>query len=481
MRLGLGAGKGGGGIRTVGARDGARRRRARGPGVRRRRTVLTVVGMSISARSCLAAIAVSLGALVAMGCGDADEAPTGSTVTSTGTTTGSGGSSGTAGGGSTATGGTAGTGASGGEASGLAPDCSAPAGTAGGMKLTPVAEGLEQPVLVTAPPGDARLFVLEQTGRVVLIDGDSQSTFLDLTARLVSGGERGLLGLAFAPDYAQSGRFFVHYSEAGTGDTRIEEYARSADDPNLAAPDPVGEPLLEVEQPAGNHNGGSIAFDPVDGYLFVALGDGGGANDQYGNGQNTQTLLGALLRIDVSTLPYAIPAGNLSGGAPEIFDWGLRNPYRISFDPCTGDRYIGDVGQNLWEEIDVAAASTGPQNWGWNVMEGTHCFQSSSCDSSPYTPPAVEYAHDQGCSVTGGYVYRGSELPWLRGAYLYGDYCTGKIWSFRWDGSSATEQTDWSAELGSEGTLLVSSFGQDATGELYVVDYGGTVYRLEAE
>jgi glucose/arabinose dehydrogenase len=229
--------------------------------------------------------------------------------------------------------------------------------------------------------------------------------------------------------------------------------------------------------------------------LYIGLGDGGAGGDPLGNGQKTDTLLGKLLRIDVSTLPYTIPAGNISTGnlcgqglpgsgpCSEIWDHGLRNPYRFSFDACSGDVYIGDVGQGAWEEIDIAAAGDGNKNWGWRLKEGDHCFNpATNCDPQNITTaPAAEYNHNAGkCSVTGGYVYRGSNIPWLRGAYIYGDYCTGDTWMLRWANGQATDPVNLTVDLESKG-LRISSFGQDARGEIYLIHYFGGIFRIDAE
>jgi len=342
------------------------------------------------------------------------------------------------------------------------------------LVLTPVANGFRQPVFLDAPAGDDRLFVVDQIGTVHVIDGDEQAVFLDLTDRVVSGGEQGLLGLAFHPAFAENGRFFVHYTGSG-GDTVVAEY-RVGDDPNRADPETAAT-IFTTRQPAGNHNGGMLAFGP-DGYLYVALGDGGGADDRYGNGQDPATPLGAILRLDVDGAdPYAIPPENPfsdGGGAPEVWAWGLRNPWRFSFD---GDLvFIGDVGQNQWEEIDVVDHRSGGPNFGWPVMEATHCFAASDCDAAAFVAPVFEYGHDEGnCSVTGGYVYRGSAIPELSGAYLFGDFCSGTVWSFFLDGEGIYGVQEWPA-LQSPG---LTSFGTDGLGELYLMTTAGTVFRVD--
>jgi glucose/arabinose dehydrogenase len=344
-----------------------------------------------------------------------------------------------------------------------------------------VVSGLASPVFLTAAPGDAeRLFVVERGGRVVIIRNGAvlASPFLDIQDLVTSGGERGLLSMAFHPDFSQNGEFFVDYTDVNS-DTRVARYQVSAD-PDVADP-ASGEVILTVAQPYSNHNGGQLAFGP-DGMLYIGLGDGGSAGDPLGNGQDPTTLLGAILRIDVDGgAPYVIPADNpfVSDGEArdEIWTYGLRNPWRFSFDRQTGDLYIGDVGQSAWEEVDVQpAASGGGENYGWNIMEGTHCYDATSCDQAGLDLPVLEYSHSEGCSITGGYVYRGSSLPILTGHYLYADYCSGWIRSFRYVGGEAVDLRDWSSAL-APGTGI-SSFGQDALGELYVMTLSGDVFRI---
>lgn len=430
------------------------------------------------------------GAVVALavGCGEDETTPdpTGAgAATTTTTSAGAGGAGGTGGDGGAAQGGG---GAGGGTTTNA--DCSPPSGDPGTLTLTPVASGITAPVLVTFAPGDDdRVYIVSQAGQIHLLKDGATSLFLDvdLDDKVQSGGERGLLGLAFHPDYGSNGRFFVHYSSGpggpgdAVGDTVIQEFQRDPSDPDLATSTPVAT-VLTVSQPPqyANHNGGSIEFNPFDGYLYIGLGDGGGGGDPLGHGQNKDTLLGALLRIDVDgAAPYAIPAGNITDGEPEIYDWGLRNPYRFSFDLCTGDRYIGDVGQNAWEEIDVAAHGDGNKNWGWNTLEGTHCYSPmNGCDDTGTTPPVAEHAHPTAQSITGGVVYRGSAIPWLRGAYVYGDYVHGKVWMLRWDnGTLASGPTEITGQIG---TSNISSFGYDNRGEIYIVSFGGTVYRVDS-
>ncbi len=434
-----------------------------------------------------------------LGCGSDDSSGGGGT----GAAAGSGGSGGTAGtGGASGSGGTAGGGGAGtGGGAGQTGlfDCSPPSGGFPKLKLTPYASGFSSPTIATAPLGDAtRLFVGERSGRIKIVKGGATSSqpFLDIADRVTAGGERGLLGLAFHPDFDKNGRFFVHYTGDGTtgptGDTIISEFKATGDTADKGS-ETV---LLVVKQPEGNHNGGAIEFRPGEpGRLYIGLGDGGGAGDKHGNpgnGQALDTMLGKILRIDVDAPPdsgkkYAIPSGNMSGGntAKEIWSYGLRNPWKWTFDACTGDMYIGDVGQNKIEEIDVEAANAkSGTNWGWRVMEGTECFNpSSGCDKSGKALPAAEYTHSKGCSVNGGYVYRGSAIPGLRGTYLYNDYCSGNFWKFTWDGTSAKDAQEITSDI-NPGTSLknISGFGQDGTGELYVIGLNnGEIYKIEAE
>jgi glucose/arabinose dehydrogenase len=345
-----------------------------------------------------------------------------------------------------------------------------------------VASGFRSPLDLQSAPGDReRLYVAEQGGRIhVIRNGQTQPTpFLDIADRIRAGGERGLLGLAFHPSFSSNRRFYVNYTNR-SGDTHVAEFRAVSADQADAATERV---LLVVPQPFSNHNGGAVAFGN-DGFLYVALGDGGSGGDPLGAGQDLGTFLGKILRIDVdSGAPYAVPSDNplvSTGGAlPEIWAYGLRNPFRMSFDRATGDLYIGDVGQSRLEEIDVGFASRrGGENYGWNVTEGTLCFEpASGCDMSGLTMPVLEYGHGEGCSVTGGVVYAGCRMPDLVGTYFYGDFCSAFVRSFRLVSGAVTEARDWTA--GFEGIGAVSSFGTDGDGEIYVVDYDGEVYRLE--
>jgi glucose/arabinose dehydrogenase len=336
------------------------------------------------------------------------------------------------------------------------------------LTLTVVADGFGQPVFVTSPPGDDRLFVVDQPGRIwVIADGDPE-LFLDIRDRVVFGGEQGLLGLAFPPDYVSSGRFYVDYVGSGPA-TRISEFTADAD-----GADPASERvLLTIEQPASNHNGGMIAFGPDD-LLWIGMGDGGGSNDRFGNGQDPSTLLGTLLRIDPAGDPYTIPAGNPGGGfAPEVVSFGLRNPWRFSFDDS--QLWIADVGQNEWEEIDAVSVDTAiGGNFGWPLYEGATCYLADDCASEDLISPVYVYSHSEGCSVTGGYVYRGAAIPELNGHYLFGDYCSGWIRGLAPGG--VDEPIEW---FPADSVPGLTSFGVDAAGELYVTAAGGTVYRID--
>jgi hypothetical protein len=343
------------------------------------------------------------------------------------------------------------------------------------------AQGFSSPVLVTAPPGDSnRVFVVEQTGRIRIVrDGSTLATpFLDLSNEISNGGERGLLGLAFDPDYESNGAFFVNHT-GSDGNTRLVRYGVSGN-PDVADPT-TADTLLSVSQPFSNHNGGHLSFGPGN-MLYIGLGDGGSGGDPQGHGQDLSTLLGNILRIDVSgptgyDIPADNPYANSPSARPEIWISGVRNPWRFSFDRETGDLYVGDVGQGSWEEITVQpGTSNGGENFGWNVMEGAHCFNpSSGCDQSGLTLPNVEYSHDEGCSVTGGYVYRGGRVPSLVGYYFYSDYCSGWIRSFRLVAGSVTDNTEWTVPFAGN----VTSFGQDAEGNLYIVLQDGRIFRIE--
>jgi len=345
-----------------------------------------------------------------------------------------------------------------------------------GLALETVARGLEHPLYVTAPARDPRLFIVEQPGRIRIVRAGRllPAPFLDLTRQVGYGGERGLLGLAFDPGYARTGLFFVNYTDR-SGNTRIDRFRVSLDPDraNLASRTAI----LEVDQPYANHNGGDLVFGP-DSMLYIGMGDGGSGGDPHGNGQNRGALLGKLLRLDVRHgSPYSIPPDNPFRGRPgmrgEIWAWGLRNPWRFCFDPVDDLLYIADVGQDRWEEIDIVPRRAAGLNFGWNRMEGTHCFPGRSCDTSGLTLPVVEYGHDRGCSVTGGFVYRGRRLPSLVGHYFYGDYCQERVWSFRYARGQITDHREWRLDPGP-----ILSFGTDSAGELYICSGRGVVYRL---
>jgi glucose/arabinose dehydrogenase len=344
------------------------------------------------------------------------------------------------------------------------------------IKFIPVASGFTKPLYLThAGDGSGRLFVVEQAGRILIIDEGvvNPTPFLDIVSIVGSdANEQGLLGLAFHPNYASNGLFFVNYTDK-QGDTRIARYSVS-DNPDVADPNSA-KILLAIDQPYANHNGGQVVFGP-DGYLYIGMGDGGAANDPHNNGQNLNALLGKILRIDVDNGdPYAIPQDNPFAsngqGSPEIWSYGWRNPWRFSFDRATNDMYVADVGQNQYEEVHVELAGTpSGQNYGWRLMEGAHCFDSNECDpaSLGLVLPIAEYDHGQGCSITGGYVYRGSQFPTLTGVYFYGDYCSGIMWALRHEADGSWSQ----AELLQSG-YTISSFGQDEAGEVYLVHHGG--------
>jgi glucose/arabinose dehydrogenase len=359
--------------------------------------------------------------------------------------------------------------------------CAAAFGSAGAAALELVAVARELPQITSithAGDGSDRLFVTLQGGVIAEVGAEPffAEPFLDVAPLVSCCGERGLLGLAFHPDYAENGLFFINYTNT-EGHTVIARYRVSAD-PERADPD-SGEIIMTVEQPFANHNGGQIKFGP-DGYLYIGMGDGGAAGDPLDHGQNMQTLLGALLRIDVDGgSPYAVPADNpfVGGGArEEIWAYGLRNPWRFSFDRDTGDLFIADVGQSAREEVNVQRAdSPGGENYGWRLMEGSLCYNpGEGCNDGTLVLPALEYDHSEGCSVTGGYRYRGAEITELQGLYLYSDFCSGRLWGAQDDAG------EWrSSELLATG-LGVSAFGEDEAGEIYLADYGGGVlYRLE--
>ena len=352
------------------------------------------------------------------------------------------------------------------------------------LTVREVAAGLTNPLYLTAPPGDGRLFIVEQPGRIRVVDGGRllPEPFLDLTAKVLSGGERGLLSVAFHPEYGTNGHFYVYYTDLN-GDITVERYAVSSD-PNVADAGSAALVLSIPHRLAGNHNGGLLQFGP-DHTLYVGTGDGGGAGDPQGNGQNLGSLLGKLLRIDVNhgpIIPYAIPASNpfvgRAGARGEVWALGLRNPWRFAFDTVEGRLYVADVGQNRLEEVSVAGISEAGVNYGWNVMEANACYASNDCDRTGLRLPVIQYSHDGGaCSITGGYVYRGSAagMAGVRGHYFYSDYCAGWLRSFRLasDGTVAEERSWPVPDLGN-----VLSFGQDSAGELYILSATGRVFQI---
>ena len=354
------------------------------------------------------------------------------------------------------------------------------------LTLSEVASGVAQPVYLThAGDGSGRTFVVEQEGRIrVIKNGALLSTpFLSITDRVECCGEEGLLSVAFPPDYPGSRKFYVYYTNLSSNIV-VARYGLTAD-PDVA--DPNSEQIvLTIDHPGQvNHNGGQLQFGPNDGYLYLGMGDGGGGGDPNNNAQSLNTLLGKILRIDVSGVPtYTIPSSNpftqTTGARPEIWAYGLRNPWRFSFDRNTRDMVIGDVGQNAWEEVSYQpGSSAGGENYGWRIMEGLHCFNpSSGCDMTGLTLPVVEYGQsvpgEDNCSVTGGYVYRGSNYPWLNGVYFYADYCSGRIWALE-----QVSPGNWVSSEKRNEPFAISSFGEDEVGEVYVLDYSfGRVYKI---
>jgi glucose/arabinose dehydrogenase len=345
------------------------------------------------------------------------------------------------------------------------------------------------PLAIAAPhDGSGRLFIAAQNGRawVVRPDGTTGARpLLDLTGQITTGGERGLLGLAIHPDFPADPRVFVDYTDLN-GNTVVASYRISGSDPNRLDEGSAVTILTQV-QPFANHNGGALAFGP-DGDLYVSFGDGGSGGDPQGNGQSLATFLGKILRIDVdapagSSTPYVVPSDNpfasRNGAKGEIWLYGLRNPWRMSFDRATGDLWIGDVGQSAWEEVDVAPAGVGGADYGWNRMEGNHCYEpAQGCDTSGLTPPVVEYGHAQGCVVIGGVVYRGAAYPILRGGYLYADFCSGRLWAL----NAAAAMASGTAPGTVVGTVgpQIAAFGEDEAGEVYVASLGGSISRIIA-
>jgi glucose/arabinose dehydrogenase len=350
-----------------------------------------------------------------------------------------------------------------------------------GLKIQAIASGLDKPVSVThAGDHSGRLFITLQEGTVIIFDGTRTlpTPFLDVTSLVSCCGERGLLSVAFHPDYSKNGLFFINYTDK-QGDTVISRYKVTAD-PNVAD-SKSGAQLLKIDQPYANHNGGQLQFGP-DRFLYIGMGDGGSRGDPENRAQDLGDLLGKMLRIDIGAdgKPYSIPPSNPFLGnnkaRPEIWAYGLRNPWRFSFDRLTHEMLIADVGQDKWEEVHFQRAdSRGGENYGWRLMEGNHCYNpSQDCKKGKLELPILEYDHSLGCSITGGYVYRGSLISGLVGTYLYADYCTGRIW-----GAKRTEGNRWvPAEL-LKTEFQISTFGEDEEGELYFADHtSGTIYRI---
>jgi glucose/arabinose dehydrogenase len=353
-----------------------------------------------------------------------------------------------------------------------------------GLDLERVVDGLVAPLAVThAGDGSGRIFVVEQRGQIrVVEDGQLRGDpFLNIGDRITSGGERGLLGLAFHPSFPDDPRLFVNYTDL-QGDTVVSSF--DVPSPNADRADPNSESVvLRFDQPFPNHNGGALAFGP-DGFLYISSGDGGSGGDPNGNGQRLDTLLGKILRVDVDGDDidgrYAIPPDNPfvedADASPEIWHYGLRNPWRMSFDRATGDLWIGDVGQGSWEEVDVARAGRAGLNFGWNRMEGFECFEPPDCDPTQYTAPVVAYGHDLGCSVIGGVVYRGTSQPLLTGGYVYSDYCGGNLWLL-----DPTSDGPADAPPVIEPGRQISAIGEDEAGEPYATDLGsGELLRIVA-
>ncbi|MCH6548028.1 MAG: PQQ-dependent sugar dehydrogenase [Gemmatimonadetes bacterium] len=349
------------------------------------------------------------------------------------------------------------------------------------LSLEEVVTGLNAPVFLTHA-GDSRLFIVEQGGRIRIVENGQLlgTPFLDISNIVLHQGEQGLLSMAFHPDYSSNGFFYVYHTDLG-GDSRVARYSGSGN----TADENSGLTIMTIAQPFSNHNGGQITFG-ADGMLYVALGDGGSGGDPLGNGQNTATLLGSLLRIDVDNpdpgMNYGIPADNPFAGSAsargEIWIYGLRNPWRFAFDDVDGLLYVADVGQNRFEEITIVRADESGVNFGWNIMEGMSCFNSGTCDTSGLVMPALQYDNTGfagNCSITGGYVYRGSAITGLQGHYFYSDFCGGFLRSFRFDVGAVADARDWGLVAGS-----VTSFGEDVAGELYMLVAEGSVFKIVA-
>jgi glucose/arabinose dehydrogenase len=359
-----------------------------------------------------------------------------------------------------------------------AQSCPTPSATVPRVRLQQIVTGLSNPLHLThARDRTGRLFVVEQSGTIRIIQNNKllPSPFLDIRSRVVFGGELGLFSVAFHPNYGKNGRFFVTYTtDEGSGLMDVVAEYRVSPNPNLA--DPTEFRILEVPQLSPNHHGGLNLFGP-DGMLYIGLGDSAQGGDPLNNSQNLSSLLGKVLRIDVNGgAPYIVPPDNpfrnTAGARPEIWAYGFRNPWRFSFDRCDGRLFLGDVGESSWEEVDLVRRGG---NYGWRLMEGTHCFNPpTGCRTAGLELPIHEYSHSVGCSVTGGFVYRGLRFPRLGGHYVFGDFCGGPLWALTFNGKTWTR-----TELLETG-LPIASFGEDEAGELYLVDYFGSIYRIAA-
>ena len=373
-----------------------------------------------------------------------------------------------------------------------------------------IADGYKKPVFITSYPNNAKLlYIVEQAGLIKIInDGKKLSRpFFDINKRVVNpnrpGDERGLLGFAFHPNHTNNGKFYINYMD-NDGNTIVSEFSTNSE---LRANHKSERIILKLKQPYGNHNGGDIQFGP-DGYLYISIGDGGKAGDPLNAGQDLSSLFGKIIRIDIEQKPYGIPKSNPFFGQKdkreEIWAWGLRNVWRFSFDKQTGDKYLADVGQNKWEEVNFEPASSkGGLNYGWRIMEANHCYDpKENCPTEGLIKPIIEYPNDanhpafafriieelsfsetdvEGCSVTGGYVYRGQKIKSMEGQYIFGDYCSGNIWTLKVVNGKAINFKNRTEEInigGGEFTTYISSFGQDSDGEIYIIDYNGGIYKL---
>ena len=373
-----------------------------------------------------------------------------------------------------------------------------------------IGDGYKKPVFITSYPNNSKLlYVVEQAGLIKIIKNGKKLSrpFFDINKRVVNpnrpGDERGLLGFVFHPDHINNSKFYINYMD-NDGYTIVSEFSTNSE---LRANHKSERTILKLKQPYGNHNGGDIQFGP-DGYLYISIGDGGKAGDPLNAGQDLSSLFGKIIRIDIEQKPYGIPKSNPFFGQKdkreEIWAWGLRNVWRFSFDKQTGDKYLADVGQNKWEEVNFEPASSkGGLNYGWRIMEANHCYDpKENCPTEGLIKPIIEYPNDanhpafafriieelsfsetdvEGCSVTGGYVYRGQKIKSMQGQYIFGDYCSGNIWTLRVVNGKAINFKNRTEEInigGGEFTTYISSFGQDSDGEIYIIDYNGGIYKL---